>query len=42
VRDLSTFRRFLRLRTGRSGQMTNFSALASDCGVTHNSEEKIY
>lgn len=36
VRDLSAFQRFLRLCAGRSGQLANFSALASDCGITHN------
>jgi len=36
VRDLVTFRRFLRLCAGRAGQLLNLSALASDCGITHN------
>lgn len=36
VRDLSTFQRFLRMCAGRSGQLVNLSALANDCGVTHN------
>jgi predicted AAA+ superfamily ATPase len=36
VRDLSTFQRFLRLCAGRAGQMLNLSALAIECGITHN------
>ena len=36
VRDLSAFQRFVRMCAGRTGQLTNLSALASDCGVSHN------
>lgn len=36
VQDLSAFQRFVRMCAGRTGQLTNLSALASDCGVTHN------
>ena len=36
VRDLSTFQRFLRLCSGRAGQLVNFSSLAGECGVVHN------
>lgn len=36
VRDLSSFQRFLRTCAGRSGQLLNLSALAADCGITHN------
>lgn len=36
VGDLSAFQRFVRMCAGRTGQLTNLSALASDCGVTHN------
>ena len=36
VRDLSAFQRFVRMCAGRTGQLTNLSALASDCGITHN------
>jgi uncharacterized protein len=36
VQDLDTFQRFLRLCAGRSGQLLNFSSLATDCGITHN------
>lgn len=36
VGDLNTFHMFLRLCAGRTGQILNFSALAADCGVSHN------
>jgi hypothetical protein len=36
VRDLSNFQRFVRLCAGRTGQLLNLSALANDCGITHN------
>lgn len=36
VRDLSNFQRFVRLCAGRTGQLLNLSALAADCGITHN------
>ena len=36
VRDLSAFQRFVRMCAGRTGQLTNLSELANDCGVTHN------
>lgn len=36
VQDLSVFQRFLRLCAGRTGQLVNFSALASDAGVSPN------
>jgi predicted AAA+ superfamily ATPase len=36
VQDLSNFQRFLRLCAGRTGQLLNLSALANDCGITHN------
>ncbi|MEE9494622.1 MAG: ATP-binding protein [Gammaproteobacteria bacterium] len=36
VQDLSTFQRFLRLCAGRHGQLLNLSALANDCGISHN------
>ncbi len=35
VGDLTTFQRFVQLCAGRSGQLLNFSALASDCGISH-------
>ena len=34
VGDLATFQRFLELCAGRTAQLVNFSALASDCGVS--------
>lgn len=34
VGDLSTFRTFLRLCAGRTGQLLNLSALAADCGIS--------
>ncbi len=36
VRDLNTFRRFVRMCAARSGQVLNMSDLASDAGVSHN------
>ena len=36
IQDLETFQRFIRLCAGRTGQLLNFSALASECGITHN------
>ena len=36
VRDLSTFQNFVRMCAARTGQLLNLSALASDCGITHN------
>lgn len=36
VSDLLTFRTFMRMCAGRIAQMLNFSALAADCGLTHN------
>jgi predicted AAA+ superfamily ATPase len=36
VQELETFQRFVRLCAGRTGQLLNHSALAADCGITHN------
>lgn len=36
VRDLSLFQRFIRMCAARIGQLLNLSALAVDCGITHN------
>lgn len=36
IQDLDSFQRFVRLCAGRSGQIVNLSALANDCGITHN------
>ncbi len=40
VGDLETFRRFTALCAGRSGQLLNYSALASDCGITHTTARR--
>lgn len=34
VGDLTTFQRFVELCAGRTGQLLNYSALASDCGIS--------
>jgi hypothetical protein len=36
VQELETFQRFVRLCAGRTGHLLNLSALAADCGITHN------
>lgn len=36
VGDLMNFQRFVQLCAGRSGQILNFSSLASDCGISHS------
>lgn len=36
VRDLGTFQRFVRMCAARTGMLLNLSALANDCGITHN------
>jgi len=36
VGDLSVFQKFIRLCAGRVGQLVNYSAIADDCGVNHN------
>lgn len=36
VRDLTTFQRFLRMCAAHTGQLVNHSALANDCGISHN------
>lgn len=36
VHDLSTFQRFVRMCAARTGQLLNLSALAVDCGISHN------
>ena len=35
IRNLSSFRRFVRLCAGRVGQLANLSSLGADAGVTH-------
>jgi predicted AAA+ superfamily ATPase len=36
IRDLSSFHRFVKICAGRTGQLVNLSALANDCGLSHN------
>lgn len=36
VQDLDSFQRFVRLCSGRSGQILSLSDLATDAGITHN------
>ncbi len=36
IQDLESFQRFIRLCAGRTGQLLNFSSLANECGITHN------
>lgn len=36
IQELETFQRFIRLCAGRTGQLLNYSSLASECGITHN------
>jgi hypothetical protein len=36
VRDLGVFQRFVRMCATRTGQALNLSAMAADCGISHN------
>lgn len=36
IRDLKLFRTFIGLCAGRAGQLLNYSALANDCDISHN------
>ncbi|MBN2511267.1 MAG: ATP-binding protein [Spirochaetales bacterium] len=36
VKDLGQFQTFIKMCASRVGQLVNFSALAQDCGITHN------
>lgn len=36
IQELEVFQRFVRLCAGRTGQLLNLSALATECGITHN------
>jgi predicted AAA+ superfamily ATPase len=36
IRDLAAFHRFVLMCATRTGQLLNLSALAADCGITHN------
>jgi predicted AAA+ superfamily ATPase len=39
VRDLATFRRFVRMCATRTGQVVNLASLGADCGITHNTSK---
>jgi predicted AAA+ superfamily ATPase len=36
ITDIDTFQRFIKLCAGRTGQILNYSSLANDCGISHN------
>lgn len=36
VSDIIVFQKFMKLCAGRVGQLLNYSSLASDCGISHN------
>lgn len=36
ISNLNTFQTFIKICAGRSGQLVNFSNMAQECGVTHN------
>lgn len=36
IRDLDAFHRFVLMCAARTGQLLNLTALAADCGITHN------
>jgi len=36
ISDLATFQKFIKMCAARSGQLLNLTALADDCGITHN------
>lgn len=36
VKDLNSFRTFLRICAGRAGQLVNLSNIGNDCGISHN------
>ncbi|HEX7026238.1 MAG TPA: ATP-binding protein [Gammaproteobacteria bacterium] len=36
IKDLNTFRTFLRICAGRAGQIINLSGIGNDCGISHN------
>jgi hypothetical protein len=36
IKDLSVFRRFLKMCAARTAQLLNLSSLANDCSITHN------
>jgi predicted AAA+ superfamily ATPase len=40
VQNLSTFQTFMKMCAFRNGQIVNFSSLAQDCGITHNTAKE--
>ncbi|MCX6701064.1 MAG: ATP-binding protein [Methanomicrobiales archaeon] len=40
VHNLSTFQTFLKMCAFRNGQIVNYSSLAQDCGITHNTAKE--
>ena len=36
IQELETFQRFIRLCAGRTSQLLNYSSIANECGITHN------
>jgi len=40
VQNLSTFQAFMKMCAHRSGQVVNYSSLANDCGITHNTAKE--
>ncbi|WP_460372301.1 ATP-binding protein [Methanocalculus sp. MC3] len=40
VQNLSTFQTFMKMCAYRSGQVINYSSLADDCGITHNTAKE--
>ncbi|MEY3196673.1 MAG: hypothetical protein RLZZ59_39 [Pseudomonadota bacterium] len=36
IQDIKTFQTFLKICAGRVGQLVNFSAIGTECGVSHN------
>jgi predicted AAA+ superfamily ATPase len=40
VQNLSAFQRFMKMCAFRYGQIVNYSSLAQDCGVTHNTAKE--
>lgn len=40
VQSLSTFQTFMKMCAFRNGQIVNYSSLAQDCGITHNTAKE--
>ena len=41
IQDLSVFQLFLKMCAARCGQLINLSGLGSDCGISHNTGERV-